>query len=73
MEALDPYQPCKENGPSEEEEEEIILTQPTYGGMEGCGAADADVYDHAAGYRDDNKMINDDRSCRVGKDKATKD
>jgi hypothetical protein len=41
--------------------------------MEGCGAADADVYDHAAGYRDDNKMINDDRSCRVGKDKATKD
>ena len=68
---MDSYQPCIENGPSEEEE--IVLTQPTYGGMEGCGAAD-DVdayYDHVAGCHDGNKMINDDRSCRVGKDEAT--
>jgi hypothetical protein len=57
------YHPGIENGPRVEEK--ILLTQPTYGGIEGCGAADGDDYENVGGYCDDNDMNDDDESYGV--------
>jgi len=63
-----------ENGPSVEEE--IVLTQPTYGGIEGLGSAEGDEgccdgigvdHDNAGATGDDNYgSDDDDESYRVG-------
>ena len=74
-EACPSFYACIENGPSVEEE--IVLTQPTYGGIEGLGSAegdegccdgDGDDHENAGADGDDNHdSDDDDDSYRVGR------
>jgi hypothetical protein len=67
------------------EVKEVVLTQPTYGGGDGWkggvrydydyggGGAYANDYQEEGGYRDDNKMSDDNVSYGVGEDEAAMD
>jgi hypothetical protein len=58
-----------ENGPSMEEEEEIVLTQPTYGVGEGLGCAEGDRgYCDSVGDGDDNMEADGDANDDIDDD-----
>jgi hypothetical protein len=57
IEACPPFDACIENGSSVEEE--IVLTQPTYGGIEGLGSTEGDE-DCCDDLEDDDKNVGAD-------------